>query len=368
MSERLRVLIADDSPFVCRLLSSYLQSVPDFEVAGTALDGARAIERVKSLRPDVVTLDLEMPEVDGLTALASIMEECPTPAVMISGVSGRAATMTLQALDLGAVDFVLKFMPGTALDPDSLRQEIVSKVRAAAQIRVVRRLKQRPKRPQIADAVGELAGFHGRASLPVAVPSTWPGEVVVIGASTGGPLTLRELLGHLPADFRAAIIIVQHMPPSFTGVLAAQLDRNIPLEVREADDGDALTPGVVLVAPGGYHLLVRPDARVEVRPGPEVGGHCPSIDVTMQSVAQVFGPRARGVVLTGMGADGSLGLLAIHAKGGTTYAQDAATCVVNGMPQRAIERGVVDHVASPWEIAQLLMRPRFQNDPSSATK
>jgi two-component system chemotaxis response regulator CheB len=168
-------------------------------------------------------------------------------------------------------------------------------------------------------------------------------------------MALRELLGDLPVDFPAAVIVVQHMPANFTRVLAAQLDRQIALPVREATDGETLKAGRVVVAPGDRHLLVRGDARVELTSGPRVGGHCPSIDVTMQSVAQVYGPRASGVVLTGMGSDGALGLAAIRARGGRTFAQDAASCVVNGMPQQAIDRGAVAHVAPPARIAELLL-------------
>jgi two-component system chemotaxis response regulator CheB len=180
--------------------------------------------------------------------------------------------------------------------------------------------------------------------------------LIVIGASTGGPLALRELLSGIPGDYPAAIVVVQHMPASFTGVLAAQLRRHVALDVREAEDGDLLRPGLALVAQGGLHLLLRPGLRVALRQGPAVGGHCPSIDVTMESAAQIYGSRVRGVVLTGMGDDGAMGLTAIRAKGGKTYAQDGESCIVNGMPLRAIEKGVVDFIAPPWQIAQMLVR------------
>jgi two-component system chemotaxis response regulator CheB len=372
MTGPIRVVVADDSPFVCRLLTSYLQSSPDFQIVGTALNGSRAVELVKELRPDAVTLDLEMPEMNGLEALEYIMYDCPTPVVLVSGVSRRAATITLQALDMGAVDFILKYTPGVDTDPAALRQEIMAKVRAASQIKVIRSL--RPRRQDQEMVPGPYPAFpstrlgppepeRAQGAAPTMdderaqrrdVSPFLPGGVVVIGASTGGPVALRELLSNLPADFPAAVIVVQHMPATFTGVLAAQLDRQIPFKVKEAETGDRLRPGLVLVAPGGYHLLLRPDSRVELNQGPEIGGHRPSIDVTMQSVAQICGARAKGVVLTGMGNDGSLGLISIHAKGGKTFAQDAASCVVNGMPQRAIEKGIVDHVAPPTQIAQLL--------------
>jgi len=378
MTRPIRIVVADDSPFVCRLLTSYLQSSPDFQVVGTALNGTRAVELVKELRPDAVTLDLEMPEMNGLEALEHIMHDCPTPVVLVSGVSRRAAAITLQALDIGAVDFILKYTPGVDTNPEALRQEIMAKVRAASQIKVIRSLRSRrldretapPLRPldrlgttQAQDTAPSPAYMPTRPEVDDTPPERvqrrevlpfLPGGVVVIGASTGGPVALRELLSNLPADFPAAVIIVQHMPATFTGVLAAQLDRQVPFKVREAEAGDRLQPGLILVAPGGYHLLLRPDSRVVLNQGPEIGGHRPSIDVTMQSAAQLYGARTKGVVLTGMGNDGSLGLVAIRAKGGKTFAQDAASCVVNGMPQRAIEKGVVNHVAPPARIAQLL--------------
>lgn len=363
MKSPLRVLIADDSPFICRLLRSYFRSAPNFEVVGTVLNGRRALTLVKELRPDVVTMDLEMPDVDGLEAVSRIVRECPTPVVVISGVSGKAATMTLQALERGAVDFVLKYTPGTNTDPNVLRQEIVAKVHAAANIRVIRSLESRvehpasPARTQAAAAVTRVSS----RTPPAADECPFFGDVAVFGASTGGPLALRELLAKLPADYPGAIIIVQHMPATFTGVLAAQLNRHTPLGVKEAVEGDVLTPGRVLVAPGGLHLLLGFGRSVALKRGPDVGGHCPSIDVTMQSAAHLYGARVKGVVLTGMGEDGKLGLAAIRAAGGVTYAQEFDSCVVPGMPQRAVENGVVDHVAHPAGIAELLLEHCKEN-------
>jgi len=342
MSDSIRVVVVDDSPFVCRLLAKYLQAAPGLAVAGTALDGRRAVELTRSLRPDVVSLDLEMPGMDGLAVLDEIMSDCPTPVVLLSGVSRQAARATLLALGRGAVDFVLKYSAGSDTDPEALRQEIIAKVRLAARIKVIRSLPSRTD----------------HSELPTAPrPSAEPwllGGVVVIGASTGGPLALRELLGQLPADFPAAIVVVQHMPATFTRVLAVHLGRQLALPVKEAEHGDRLLPGRVLVAPGEVHLLIGPDGKVQLTAGPRIGGHCPSIDVTMQAAAQVYGPRARGVLLTGMGCDGALGLAAIRARGGRTFAQDPASCVVNGMPQAAVDRGVVDTVAPPAEIARRL--------------
>jgi two-component system chemotaxis response regulator CheB len=199
-----------------------------------------------------------------------------------------------------------------------------------------------------------LAAFEKPRRERAAANAAAPSAIVVIGASTGGPLALRELLGELPSDLSAAVLVVQHLPKSFTGALAAQLRRYCGLEVREAEDGDQLHPGLVLVAPGGYHLVARHGMRVSVQSGPEIGGHCPSIDVTMESAAYLYGSRVAGVVLTGMGEDGTNGLRAIRAKGGTTFAQEAQSCVVNGMPQSAVDAGVVDHLGSPVQIGNLL--------------
>ncbi len=366
MSERVNVLVADDSPFVCRLMTNFLQSSPHIQVVGTALNGARAVELVRELRPDAVTLDLEMPVMNGLEALATIMRHTPTPVVVITGASRKAANTAMLALELGAVDFVLKYAPGQWVDPEALRAELVAKVIAASRVRVVRTLAS-----SAAAKTNLKPGFHPSSADPNILQLPPPdaeengaaplGGVVIIGASTGGPLAIKELLEGLPRDFDAAIIIVQHLPPAFTNVLATQLGRQTRLAVREARQGDRLLPGRVLIAPGGFHLLATAHSRVILNQGPPIKGHRPSISVTMQSAAQIFGSRTRGVLLTGMGDDGSQGLLAIRAKGGKTYVQDAASCIIDGMPQRAIEKGVVDHVASPRKIADLLARQRFSS-------
>jgi two-component system chemotaxis response regulator CheB len=371
--DTIRVVVADDSPFVCRLLTAYLESSPDIQVVAKALNGVAAVELVHTLRPDALTLDLDMPGMDGLQVLEQIMHDCPTPAIMVSGVSQQAATVTLKALEMGAVDFVLKYTPGTDTDPELLRQEIIAKVRAASHVKVIRSLRTTTRRQapdllqvksrpdtgepgspavvRVDSAGDETANLF--IALPEAAPYL-PFNVIVIGASTGGPVALRELLSHLPADFPAAIVVVQHIPAGFTEVLAAQLDRQVPIHVKEAATGDRLEAGLALIAPADHHLLLKSNASITLNRGPEIKGHRPSIDVTMQSIAQVYGSRTIGVVLTGMGSDGVLGLAEIRAKGGQTFAQDAATCVIDGMPRRAIERGVVDRVGSPVEIAHLL--------------
>lgn len=369
MTKPIRVVVADDSPFICKLMSSYLQSSPDIEVVGTALNGKRAVKLVQELRPDALTLDLEMPEMHGLEVLEHIMHECPTPVIIVSGVSRQAATITLKALELGAVDFILKYTPGVDTNAEVLRQEIIDKVRTGSTIKMIRSLRtgqsqRRRNGPEMtAPSLVTVAEAPEMEQAQPTRPETYqdmapylPAGVIVIGASTGGPMAVRDLLNGLPADFPGAIIVVQHIPASFTQVLAAQLNRQVPLAVKEATADDRLRPGLVLVAPGDYHLLLQPSAQVELNKGPEIMGHRPSIDVTMQSVVQLYGSRTTGVVLTGMGSDGSQGLVAIRAKGGRTFAQDTATSVVNGMPQRAIEKGVVDRVGSPSEIANFLLQ------------
>lgn len=401
MTEPLRVVVADDSPFIRRLLTSYLQSDPGVRVVGAAADGARAVEMVRSLKPDAVTLDVEMPGKNGVQALEEIMSDCPTPTIMLSGVSRASAEVTLQALNAGAVDFILKYTPGVDTNPDALRREIIAKVRAAAKVKVIRSLRSRKNGPGSgsgSDSVilngmapaqsparsgsaidnlrrgvaldppleGERAASPAAPAspargllLPEVTPSPvqgWPDKVVVIGASTGGPTAVREMLKALPSKFPAPIVVVQHMPASFTTVLAAQLDRTIGLSVKEAQAGDALEPGKVLIAPGDYHLLIGQNGRVELSQGPKIGGYRPSINVAMQSIAQVLGRRVIGVVLTGMGDDGADGLAFIRAKAGRTLAQDAETCVVNGMPQAAVDRGVVDFVGPPSRLASALIK------------
>ena len=362
MSTPYKVLVGDDSPFVCRLLQSYLKSAPDLEVVGTANDGPSIMQMVEELKPDVLTLDVEMPSISGLEVLEQIMSARPTPVIMVSGVSRKSAATTLKALELGAVDFILKYVPGVNTDPETLRHEVISKVRAAAKVKVARSLPGRKSALTEPDLNGS-SRTKSESGLPAGLPgsdaaaSKASGRLegaVVIGASTGGPLALRELLGLLPPDFPYGVIVVQHMPANFTKVLATQLDRYVGLKVKEAEHGDRLRPGLVLVAPGDHHLIVTADSRVELHFGPKIGGHRPSIDVVMQSAAQVYGSQTIGVVLTGLGSDGALGLASIRARSGKTFAQDAESCVVSGMPQAAIEKRVVDHIAPPERIAQLL--------------
>jgi two-component system chemotaxis response regulator CheB len=359
------VLVADSSPFVCRLLKSYLESAPDIRVAGVAQKGQQLIEMVQAACPDVVTLGLEMPDMNGLDALKATQQIRATPAIVISGANMHAAALTLQAMNYGAVDFVFKFTPGANVAPEKLRQEIINKVRLASH-----------STPPIAGvafptsennvAPGQLnpqsTGLRATSTSAVDVwagaePSTKlsPEKIIVIGASTGGPVALQQLLSRLPENFSSSVLVVQHLPATFTAVLAEQLQRQLPLQVKEAETGDGLQRGRVLIAPGGMNVQLSAYGSVQLRAGAAPDGNLPSINLTMQSVAAVYGAKARGVLLTGMGQDGVEGLTAIRARGGVTFAQTLDTCTIKGMPQRAIEAGVVDHVAPPQQIAHLLL-------------
>jgi two-component system, chemotaxis family, protein-glutamate methylesterase/glutaminase len=351
--KQISVVVADSSPFVCRLLKNYLESAPDIRVIGAAHQGRQLVEMVEDARPDVVTLGLEMPDMSGLAALQATQQIRFTPAIIISGANMHAAAMTLEAMNHGAVDFVFKFTPGTTIDPDYLRREIINKVRVASHI-------NSPVPEMMAmTEVSEMPAISNRAvdvGVGVAAVSNLPPEkIIVIGASTGGPVALQQLLCQFPADFSSSILVVQHLPATFTAVLAEQLQRQLPLRVKEAAAGDQLQRAAVLITPGGLNAQVNSNGQIELCEAIKRDDDLPSINLTMQSVATAFGAKARGVLLTGMGQDGVDGLTEIRQHGGITFAQSLETCTVKGMPQRAIEAGVVDHIAPPQQIAHLLL-------------
>jgi two-component system chemotaxis response regulator CheB len=340
----IKVAIADDSPFICKLIAGYLEQDGGCTVTGVAHDAVSTHELLERTRPDVLTLDLGMPG-GGLGLLRHLVQRFRLPIVVVSGVSRRAASITLQALDLGAFDFVLKYTPEAPVRPDSLRREIVAKVRAAAATR-------HTTEASPASAVVPATGARCETSC---VPN---GGVIVIGASTGGPLAVRTLLAQLPSDFALPCVIVQHLPATFTPVFASDLARHVRLAVREAASGDRIAPGCALIAPGASHLVVRSDGTVELLQPDHADVHRPSIDVAMTSVADVFGAAATGVVLTGMGTDGAEGLRAIRRVGGHAYVQQPDTCVVPSMPSCALERAGADAVAAPEGIGRLLAMRR----------
>lgn len=338
----IRVAIADDSRFTCRLLESYIESDRECQVVGTSHDADSTLELVRSACPDVLTLDLEMPGNSGLQLLTRIAAESAAAVVVISGVTRSAAATTLRALEIGAVDFVLKYTPDAPSSPESLRREIVTKVKMATRAREV----------AVAARARAHERHHPHAPRRTGAPDRT--RAVVLGASTGGPQALCELLAQLPPDFVTPCIVVQHLPTMFAAPFAAQLARYTQLGVRVAGASDRLEPGYLLVAPGGSHLAVRTGGKVELRPASDADLYRPSIDVAMVSAAEHCGPGAVGVVLSGMGSDGAEGLRCIRACGGTAYVQDLATCVIESMPARALERAGADFVAAPARIGSLL--------------
>ena len=319
---RIRVLIVDDSAIVRQLLTEILSADPELDVVGTAVDPIIARDKIKLLSPDVLTLDVEMPRMNGVEFLEKLMRLRPMPVVMVSTLTREGADVTLRALELGAVDFVAKPLKDLAVTLPALREEILSKVKAAAKAHI------------------RLTGPR-RAPLPAMEPSraTCSAELIAIGASTGGVETITELLSTFPTTI-PGVVIVQHMPEAFVPRVAARLRDALPFAVEEARDGLAITPGRVLISPGNRHLLIgrAKGGGLEARlsSGPPVSGHRPSVDALFGSVAET-GAKAVGILLTGMGRDGAEGLLRMKEAGAVTIAQDEQTCTVFGMPRAAQE-------------------------------
>ncbi|MCS6916025.1 MAG: chemotaxis response regulator protein-glutamate methylesterase [Myxococcales bacterium] len=330
---RIRVLIADDSLFVRMALRRLLAADPELEVVGEAADGLQAVEQVLQLRPDVCTMDLNMPGLDGVGAVREIMRLCPTPVVMLSAYTADGSHQTLEALGAGAVDFLAKPSGEVSVGMAELGVRLRDKLRMAAGVRT-----QLPLGPR---------------TTPLPNLPRPPGQVWVVALSTGGPQLLSWLLPQLPPDCKP-LLIVQHMPAEFTRALAERLARLCQVEVREAAPGDRPARGRVLIAPGGWHLLVCPDGTLALDRGPKRHGVRPAADVTMESAALCYRSRAAGLVLTGMGEDGTAGLRAIRAAGGVTLAQDPASCLVGGMPRAALEAGVVDRLVHPQDLLEVL--------------
>jgi two-component system chemotaxis response regulator CheB len=336
----IRVLIVDDSPVVRQLFRRGLASDPEIEVVGEAPDPYVARDHIVRLKPDVLTLDIEMPRMDGLTFLGKLMKHHPLPVVVCSSLTRQGSEKALEALSLRAVEVMSKNQEAGP----AMVNELVRKVKAAAASRVA----QRPPTPARRVAPGQ----------PLAAPSGAARDLIAVGASTGGPEALARLLAPLPPQ-TPPIVIVQHMPPLFTASLAERLNRLGALTVREACHGDTLQPGLALLAPGDHHLLVQGRAgryRIELRDGPRVGLHKPAVEVLFRSVARAAGDRAVGVILTGMGSDGARGLREMHDRGAWTIAQDEFSCVVHGMPREAVARGGVDAEVALEEIPAHLLR------------
>ena len=348
---KIRVLIADDSAFMRKVLHSILLAEPGFEVAGEARDGREAVSQSESLKPDVITMDINMPHVDGLQATEQIMSTNPRPIVVVSSESKEGAETTLKALQLGAIDFVAKPNSGVDLDMSSVRDELVRKLRVAAKVRVVRTAARTKVAHEIASSAprtepGVTPGAKAESARVSAQPAKSNGKfaLVVIAASTGGPATLMKLLPAFPREFPGALLIVQHMPGTFTSQFSRQLSDACAIRVKEAEAGDILAPGTAYICPGSHHMRVSATGRVTLDGGPRILGYRPCADVTLESAAEYAGPFSIGVVMTGMGNDGVRGAQAMKSAGGYIIAQDEATSVIFGMNAEAIRNGVVDQV------------------------
>ncbi len=343
--DKIKVLIVDDSSFVRKALARIFDAEQDIEIAGFAGDGREAIEKVMTLNPDVVTLDIMMPGMDGIETLRRIMEKKPTPVLMLSQHTHEGAELTLNALELGAMDFVDKSATGL-MDIFGLGREIVSKVRAIAGSRPLR--------------------VHPAATRPASGGGKGLIDVVAIGTSTGGPSALQIVLPKFPKETAFGILVVQHMPPGFTGPLAKRLDSLCDIHIKEAEEGDTVEPGVALVAPSGFHMKAKKRRGSGDSPGtscmikldtdPADAVHRPSIDVLFHSVAVNYGSRAIGIIMTGMGSDGVNGMKEIKEMGGFTIAQDEATSAIFGMPRVAIANNAVDKVLPVTSIAEEVLQ------------
>jgi two-component system chemotaxis response regulator CheB len=333
MSERIRVLVVDDSALMRKLIPAILARDSSIEVVGTAMDGAFALKKIEELKPDVVTLDLEMPRMDGMETLRLIMQRAPLPVILFSTHSKEGGYATFKALAIGAVDFLAKPKDAAAGRLEEIADRLIAK------IKVAKRAAGRKLPPAVIEETS--APRKGiRAALP-------PRRVIAIGISTGGPNALQFVLSQIPADFQSTIVIVQHMPEGFTEMFAKRLDECCALDVHEARSGDLLIAGRVLICPGNRHMMLRRMPRgdmVVLSDAPPVNGHRPSADVLFHSLAQEFGLTAVGVLMTGMGDDGAEGLGAVKAAGGMTIAQSEDTCVVSGMPRAAILKGYANKI------------------------
>jgi two-component system, chemotaxis family, protein-glutamate methylesterase/glutaminase len=351
--KKFRVLIVDDSAFMRKVLETIISSDESLQVVGQAKDGREAVTLAESLKPDVITMDINMPHVDGLQATAQIMTTNPRPIVIVSSESRDGADSTLKALELGAIDFVPKPSSGIDLDMQSVREDLLRKVRMSAKVRVVRTASRlastlQNATPAQSSPLSSTKSSPAVAARPASVAlasleQRFP--IVVLGASTGGPATVMRLAPGFTRDFPAAVFLVQHMPAAFTTQYAAQLAEFTGIRVKEAEANEPVQPGTLYICPGGQHLRITATGRIQLdATSGRINGYLPNIDVTMESAAAFAGSMAIGVVLTGMGNDGAAGAKAIQLAGGFVIAQDEATSVIFGMPAEAIKAAQVEQV------------------------
>ena len=350
-----KVLVVDDSGFFRRRVSEILSADPNIQVIGTASNGREAIDQTLALKPDVITMDYEMPTMDGISAVRQIMQRCPTPVLMFSSLTHEGARVTLDALDAGAVDFLPKNFEDISRNPDKVKQLLCEKVHTVS--RSNRRFGghlNAPAAPAPAEpaTLGRArtapAASSRSAAAPTVAPSAAPRrksyKLVAIGTSTGGPVALQRVLTQLPANFPAPILLIQHMPAAFTKAFAERLDKLCQIRVKEAEDGDALRPGLALLAPGGKQMMVDGRGQVRILPGDERLNYRPCVDVTFGSAAKAFQDKVLAVVLTGMGADGREGARMLKQAGSQVWAQDEASCVIYGMPMAVAKANLTDAI------------------------
>jgi two-component system chemotaxis response regulator CheB len=344
----IKVVTVDDSAFMRKAIQTMLDKDPEIQVVATAKNGQEGLEKIREHQPDVVTLDIEMPVMDGLTALRHIMMEMPRPVLMVSSLTTEGGEATLKAMELGAVDFIPKQLSKVSLDIIKIEKDLQDKVRTVARRRF------RAPAPRAAAKAAQAQPVQARPKAHGAPVR----DVVAIGVSTGGPPAVQKVLGALPEKFPASVLIAQHMPAAFTGPFASRLNGLSKLHVKEAENGEKLRPGTVYVAPGGKHLAI--DQKVShieiiVTDEPVEALYKPSADVLASSVAKSVGKRALGVILTGMGSDGKIGIQDIKDKGGRVLAQSDATCVVYGMPKAVVDAGLADRVVDIDDMAQAIV-------------
>ncbi|AMS13576.1 protein-glutamate methylesterase/protein-glutamine glutaminase [Pseudomonas chlororaphis] len=369
-----KVLVVDDSGFFRRRVSEILSADINIQVVGTATNGKEAIDQALALKPDVITMDYEMPMMDGITAVRHIMQRCPTPVLMFSSLTHEGARVTLDALDAGAVDFLPKNFEDISRNPEKVKQLLCEKVHSIS--RSNRRFSSySAPAPQPAaapkPAPTSTSSFGGTAPArpaPAPIPGRTPAagasspapkrkayKLVAIGTSTGGPVALQRVLTQLPANFPAPIVLIQHMPAAFTKAFAERLDKLCRISVKEAEDGDILRPGLALLAPGGKQMMVDGRGAVKILPGDERLNYKPCVDITFGSAAKSYGDKVLAVVLTGMGADGREGARLLKQGGSAVWAQDEASCVIYGMPMAIVKAELADAVYGLDDIGKHLV-------------
>lgn len=337
---RIKIMVVDDSAFMRSALKGMIQTDPDLEVIATARDGEEAIEKVKMFQPDIVTMDLEMPRMDGLTATRIIMQEMPLPILVVSSLTEDGAQATFEALDAGAVDYISKNLQARSLNIMNVQEDLISRIKSICK-RKIRFKKNITRIKSLKDVI-----IPEKKQFAVTGGSTL---LVAIGVSTGGPKALQEVIPFLPKELSAGVVIVQHMPAAFTKSFAERLNSLSQLEVKEAEHGDIVKPGKVIIAKGGVHMHLnrtRLDVTVELSDIPKDSLYKPSVNEMMLSAAKAYGGRLLGVIMTGMGNDGCIGMHAIKNKGGKTMTQDEESSVIYGMPKAVVDDGLVDKVVS----------------------